>query len=70
MSQFIKLVANGDAQVVTVHGKPSAVAVSAEEYARLTRRRDRLSNARLRPDLAIADLDLSHSRDTARAAES
>ena len=35
----IKRAAAGDAQVVTVHDKPTAVVDSAEEYARLTRRR-------------------------------
>ena len=65
-SQFIKRAAGGDAQVVTVHGKPTAVVVSAEEYARLTRRRGKLSSALLRPDLAAEDLDISRSRDTGR----
>ena len=65
-SQLIKRAAGGDAQVVTVHGKPAAVVVSAEEYARLTRRRGKLSSALLRPDLAAEDLDISRSRDTGR----
>lgn len=66
LSQLIKRAAGGDAQTVTVHGKPTAVVVSAEEYARLTRQRGKLSSALLRPDLAIDDLDLSRSRDTGR----
>jgi antitoxin Phd len=65
-SQLIKRAAGGDAQVVTVHGKPTAVVVSAAEYARLTRRRGKLSSALLRPDLAAEDLDISRSRDTGR----
>ena len=65
-SQLIKRAAGGDAQVVTVHGKPTAVVVSAEEYARLTRRWGKLSNALLRPELAAEDLDISRSRDTGR----
>jgi len=65
-SQLVKRAAGGDAQVVTVHGKPTAVVVSAEEYARLTRRRSKLSTALLRPDLAIDDLDIFRSRDTGR----
>ena len=65
-SQLIKRAAGGDAQVVTVHGKPTAVVVSAEEYARLTRRRGKLSSALLRPDLAAEDLDISRSRDSGR----
>ena len=65
-SQLIKRAAAGDAQTVTVHGKPTAVVVSAEEYARLTRHRTKLSSALLRPDLAAEDLDISRSRDTGR----
>lgn len=65
-SQLIKRAAGGDAQMVTVHGKPTAVVVSAEEYTRLTRRRNKLSSALLRPDLAAEDLDISRSRDTGR----
>ncbi len=69
LSQLIKRAASGDAQTVTVHGKPTAVVVSAEEYARLTRRRGKLSTALLRPDLAGEDLDFSRSRDTGRDIE-
>ena len=65
-SQLIKRAAGGDAQTVTVHGKLTAVVVSAEEYARLTRRRGKLSSALLRPELAAEDLDISRSRDTGR----
>lgn len=51
----------------TLHGKPAAVVVSVDEYARLTRpRRGKLSAALLRPDIAGDDLDLSRSRDTGR----
>lgn len=69
LSQLIKRAASGDAQVVTVHGKPTAVVVSAEEYARLTRRQGKLSSALLRPDLAAEDLDISRSPDTGRDIE-
>ena len=65
----MKRAAAGNAQVVTVHGKPAAVVISAQEYSRLTRRKDKLSAALLRPDLAIDDLDLSRSRDTGRKVE-
>jgi prevent-host-death family protein len=68
-SQLIKRAASGEAQTVTVHGKPTAVVVSAEEYARLTRHRTKLSSVLLRPDLAAEDLDISRSRDTGRNIE-
>lgn len=70
LSQLIKDAANGDAQVVTVHGKPTAVVVSAEAYAKLTRpRRGKLSAALLQPDLASKDLDFTRSPDTGRNVE-
>ena len=65
-SQLVKQAAAGEAQVVTVHGKPAAVVVSAEQYARLTRRKGRLSSALLQHDLAIDVIDLARSRDTGR----
>ena len=68
-SQLIKRAASGDAQVVTVHGKPTAVVVSAKEYIRLTRRRGKLPSALLHPELAAEDLDISRSRDTGRTVE-
>lgn len=68
-SQLIKRAAGGDAQTVTVHGKPAAVVVSVEEYTRLTRHRTKLSSALLRPDLAIGDLNMSRSTDTGRDIE-
>jgi prevent-host-death family protein len=68
-SQLVKRAAGGDAQVVTVHGKPTAVVVSAEAYARLTRHKGKLSTALLNPELGIEDLDLTRSRDTGRDVE-
>lgn len=70
LSQLIKQAAGGDAQVVTVHGKPTAVVLSAEAYARLTRpRQGKLSAALLRPDLAGDDLDIARSREAGRDVE-
>ena len=67
LSRLIKEAVSGDAQVVTVHGKPTAVVVSAEEYARLTQpRRGKLSAALLRPDIAGEDMDFARDRDTGR----
>ena len=65
-SQLVKRAASGDAQTVTVHGKPAAVVVSAEEYARLTARRGKLSSALLQPELGAEDLDIERSDDTGR----
>lgn len=68
-SQLVKEAAAGEAQVVTVHGKPAAVVVSVEAYDRLTRRKGSLSAALLQPDLGIEDLDLARSPDTGRTIE-
>lgn len=66
-SQLIKEAVGGEAQLVTVHGKPAAVVVSADEYARLTKRsKGKLSAALLRPDLAIDDIDFARDRDRGR----
>ena len=65
-SQLVKRAASGDAQTVTVHGKPAAVVVSAAEYARLTTRRGKLSSALLQPELGAEDLDIERSDDTGR----
>ncbi len=68
-SQLIKDAVSGEAQLVTVHGKPTAVVVSAEEYARLTRRgKGKLSAALLRPDIGIDDIDFARDHDTGRDA--
>ncbi len=70
LSQLIRQAQSGEAQVVTVHGKPTAVVISAKEYARLTRpRKGKLSTALLRPDIAAEDLDITRSRDVGRKVE-
>lgn len=70
LSQLIRQASSGEAQVVTVHGHPAAVVVSAESYAKLTRRRNgKLSSALLNPELATDDLDLGRSKDAGRDIE-
>jgi prevent-host-death family protein len=67
LSRLIKQAVAGAAQVVTVHGRPTAVVVSAEEYARLIHRRTgKLSAVLLNPDTAGEDLDFSRDRYTDR----
>jgi prevent-host-death family protein len=69
-SQVIKQAVAGEAQMVTVHGRPAAVVLSAEEYQRLTRpSTEKLSAALLDPELAADDLDFSRSRETGREIE-
>ncbi len=66
-SRLIKLAVDGEAQVVTVHGKPAAVIVSTQEYQKLTRpSAGKLSKALLCPDLAGEDMKFPRDRDTGR----
>jgi antitoxin Phd len=66
-SQLIKEAVGGAPQRVTLHGKPAAVVVSAEEYERLTRRnKGKLSAALLKPELGGDDFDFGRDRDTGR----
>lgn len=66
-SQLIKEAVGGEPQLVTLHGKPAAVVVSAADYERLTKRhKGKLSAALLRTDIAGEDIDLGRDRDTGR----
>jgi len=53
-------------QTITRNGKPSAVIVSVEEWARKTVRKGTLAEFLLASPLRGADLDLERQRDTAR----
>ena len=61
--------AQTDPQIITRHGKPSAVIVSAEEWARKTVRKGTLSEFLLASPLREADLDLERARDQPRDVE-
>lgn len=68
-SQLIKEASGGTPQRVTLHGKPAAVVVSADEYERLTKRnKGKLSSALLRPEIGGDDIDFVRDRDTGRDA--
>ncbi|MCC8977024.1 type II toxin-antitoxin system Phd/YefM family antitoxin [Bradyrhizobium brasilense] len=58
--------AQTDPQVITRHGKPSAVIVSAQEWARKTARKGTLAEFLLASPLRGADLDLERVRDQPR----
>jgi prevent-host-death family protein len=55
-------------QTITRNGKPSAVIVSAEEWARKTVRKGTLAEFLLASPLRGADLELERQRDTPRDA--
>ncbi|KAF0165384.1 MAG: prevent-host-death family protein [Rhodocyclaceae bacterium] len=68
-SRLIKEAVGGSPQRVTLHGKPAAVVVSAEEYERLTKRnKGKLSTALLKPEIGGDDIDFARDRDTGRDA--
>jgi prevent-host-death family protein len=58
--------AQTDPQVITRHGKPSAVIVSAEEWARKTERKGTLAEFLLASPLRGAGLDLERVDDEPR----
>jgi PHD/YefM family antitoxin component YafN of YafNO toxin-antitoxin module len=53
-------------QTITRHGKPSAVIVSAEEWARKTLRKGTLAEFLLTSPLRGANLEVERQRDTPR----
>lgn len=68
-SQLIKEAIGGSPQRVTLHGKPAAVVVSAEEYERLIKRnKGKLSAALLKPEIGGDNIDFERDRDTGRDA--
>ncbi len=58
--------AQTDPQIITRHGKPSVVIVSAEEWARKTVRKGTLAEFLMASPLRDADLDLQRVRDQPR----
>ena len=54
--------AQSDPQIITRHGKPSVVIVSAEEWARKTVRKGTLAEFLIASPLRSADLDLDLDR--------
>ena len=58
--------AQTDPQIITRHGKPSVVVVSAEEWARKTVRKGSLAEFLMDSPLRDADIDLERGRDQPR----
>jgi prevent-host-death family protein len=58
--------AQADPQIITRHGRPSAVVVSAEEWARKSERKGTLAEFLLASPLRGAELDLERVRDRPR----
>jgi prevent-host-death family protein len=64
-SQVVKQAQQGKPQYITVHGKPTAVVVSIEDYQKLNLPQTSLSEALITP-LIEQDFDLSRNKDTGR----
>lgn len=64
-SQVVRQAQQGKPQYITVHGKPTAVIVSIEDYQKLNRLQTSLSEALMLP-LLEDELDLSRDRDIGR----
>ncbi len=65
LSEVIERAQSGP-QIITRHGKPSVVIVSAEEWARKTVRKGTLAEFLMASPLRDADLDLDRVRDQPR----
>ena len=65
LSEVIERAQSGP-QIITRHGKPSVVIVSAEEWARKTVRKGTLAEFLMASPLRDADLDLDRARDQSR----
>lgn len=65
LSEVIERAQTGP-QVITRHGKPNAVIVSAEEWARKTARKGTLAEFLLASPLRGADLELNRAHDAPR----
>jgi prevent-host-death family protein len=65
LSEVIERAQTGP-QIITRHGKPSVVMVSAEEWARKTVRKGSLAEFLMASPLRDADLDLKRVRDQPR----
>lgn len=66
LSEVIDTARRDGPQTITRNGKPAAVVVSAEEWARKTRRTESLAQFLLGSPLRGADLDLERAPDAPR----
>lgn len=69
LSQLVKEADRGIPQFITVHGKQTAVVLSAASYKKLTQPSNSLSEALLMPTLDSEDNLFERSQDTGRSSE-
>ena len=66
LSEVVRKARSEGPQVITLHGADAAVVVSAKDFVRLSRRKDKLVEFFRKSPLVGVDLDLARRRDTGR----
>jgi prevent-host-death family protein len=66
LSELVRKAREEGPQVITVHGSDAAVVMSAEQYAKLARRKGTLVEFFRKSPLVGEELDLTRSRDRGR----
>ncbi len=66
LSELVRKAREEGPQVITVHGSDAAVVMSAEQYAKLARRKGSLVEFFRKSPLVSEELDLTRSRDRGR----
>jgi prevent-host-death family protein len=66
LSELVRKAREEGPQVITVHGSDAAVIMSAEQYAKLARRKGTLVEFFRKSPLVGEELDLTRSRDRGR----
>ena len=66
LSEVVRKARSEGPQVITLHGADAAVVVSAKDFIRLSRRKDKLVEFFRKSPLVGVDLDLARRRDTGR----
>jgi antitoxin Phd len=69
LSELVRRARQEGPQTITLHGKDSVVVVSAEQFAKLPRRKGTLVEFFRQSPLVGVDLNLTRSRDTGREIE-
>ena len=66
LSELVKTVQQNGQQQITVHGKPAAVVLSCDDYARLTRKRPSFVELMRQSPLMGVDLQLERDQSLTR----
>jgi len=69
LSELVKAAHNSGPQIITVHGRETAVVISVDDYRRLGRREENLADFLLRSPLHGSDLVIERDQDLGREVE-